>query len=34
MTEAELEAWAADFVNLFLNGCRSWQPRALGSEAG
>jgi TetR/AcrR family transcriptional regulator, mexJK operon transcriptional repressor len=26
MTEAELEVWAGDCVNLFLNGCRSWQP--------
>jgi hypothetical protein len=34
MTEAELDAWADDCVNLFLNGCRSWQPRAPGSEAG
>lgn len=28
MTEAELELWADDCVNLFLNGCRSWQPPA------
>ena len=26
MTAAELEAWAADVVNLFLNGCRGWVP--------
>ena len=24
MTEAELDTWADDCVNLFLNGCRSW----------
>jgi AcrR family transcriptional regulator len=30
MTEAELDGWADDCVNLFLNGCRSWQPRAPG----
>ena len=29
MTEPELDAWVNDCVNLFLNGCRSWQPRAL-----
>jgi hypothetical protein len=29
MTEAELDAWADDCVNLFLNGCRFWQSRAL-----
>jgi len=34
MTEANLDAWADDCVNLFLNGCRFWQPRAPGSEAG
>ena len=34
MTEAELEAWADDCVNLLLNGCRFWQPRAPGSQAG
>ena len=33
MTEAELDAWADDCVNLFLNGCRFWQPRASGSES-
>jgi TetR/AcrR family transcriptional regulator, mexJK operon transcriptional repressor len=32
MTEAELDAWADDCVNLFLNGCRFWQSRASGSE--
>ena len=26
MTEAELDAWADDCVNLFLNGCRFRQP--------
>ncbi|HEV8026219.1 MAG TPA: TetR/AcrR family transcriptional regulator C-terminal domain-containing protein, partial [Stellaceae bacterium] len=26
MTEAELDAWADDCVNLFLNGCRFWRP--------
>jgi hypothetical protein len=26
--EAELESWADDCVNLFLNGSRFWQPRA------
>jgi AcrR family transcriptional regulator len=34
MTEAELDAWADDCVNLFLNGCRSWQPPAAGPQAG
>jgi hypothetical protein len=33
MTETELDAWADDCVNLFLNGCRFWQPRASGSES-
>jgi TetR/AcrR family transcriptional regulator, mexJK operon transcriptional repressor len=28
MTEAELDTWADDCVNLFLNGCRFWQPSA------
>jgi len=28
MTEAELDTWADDCVNLFLNGCRYWQPPA------
>ena len=32
MTETELDVWADDCVNLFLNGCRFWQPRASGSE--
>ena len=31
MTESELEAWADDCVDLFLNGCRFWKPRAQGS---
>jgi TetR/AcrR family transcriptional regulator, mexJK operon transcriptional repressor len=26
MTDAELDRWADDCVNLFLNGCRHWQP--------
>jgi len=30
MTEVELDAWADDCVNLFLNGCRFWQPRRPG----
>jgi hypothetical protein len=25
MTGAELDCWADDCVNLFLNGCRYWQ---------
>jgi TetR/AcrR family transcriptional regulator, mexJK operon transcriptional repressor len=33
MTEAELESWVDDCVNLFLNGCRSWQPGAPTSQA-
>ena len=33
MNEAELNAWADDCVNLFLNGCRSWQPPAAGPRA-
>ena len=28
MTPAELEAWARDVVNLFLNGCRGWARTA------
>jgi hypothetical protein len=24
MTPAELDTWARDVVNLFLNGCRRW----------
>jgi len=28
MTEAGLGTWADDCVNLFLNGCRFWQPGA------
>jgi len=31
MTRAELDAWADDCVNLFLNGCRYWQG---GAPAG
>jgi AcrR family transcriptional regulator len=30
MTEAALDAWADDCVNLFLNGCRFWQPHRPG----
>jgi hypothetical protein len=26
MTAAELDAWATNVVNLFLNGCRGWMP--------
>ena len=33
MTEAELDAWADDCINLFLNGCRFWQPGAPRSRA-
>jgi TetR/AcrR family transcriptional regulator, mexJK operon transcriptional repressor len=32
MTEAELDVWADDCVNLFLNGCRSWRTGAPASE--
>jgi len=28
MTSAEIDAWARDVVNLFLNGCRGWQRAA------
>ena len=28
MTSAEIDGWAADVVNLFLNGCRGWQRAA------
>lgn len=31
MTESDLEAWADDCVDLFLNGCRFWKPSAPGS---
>ena len=34
MSAAEVDAWADDCVNLFLNGCRSWQPRAPGTRGG
>lgn len=34
MTDRELDDWADDCVNLFLNGCRTWTPSAPGSEAG
>ena len=34
MTAAEADAWADDCVNLFLNGCRSWQPHAPGPRGG
>ena len=33
MTKVELDAWA-DCVNLFLDGCRFWQPHVPGSQAG
>ena len=26
MTAAEVDAWARNVVNLFLNGCRGWEP--------
>jgi AcrR family transcriptional regulator len=26
MTAADVDAWARDVVNLFLNGCRGWEP--------
>jgi hypothetical protein len=29
MASAEIDAWAGDVVNLFLNGCRGWL-RAAG----
>jgi AcrR family transcriptional regulator len=28
MTSAEVDAWACDVVNLFLNGCRAWECAA------
>jgi AcrR family transcriptional regulator len=28
MSDAEVDAWARDVVNLFLNGCRGWEPAA------
>lgn len=28
MTSAEVDAWARDVVNLFLNGCRGWERAA------
>jgi TetR/AcrR family transcriptional repressor of mexJK operon len=28
MTSAEVDAWTRDVVNLFLNGCRGWEPTA------
>jgi len=34
MTAAELDTWADDCVNLFLNGCRFWQPPAARPQAG
>lgn len=27
MSSAEIDAWVGDVVNLFLNGCRGWEPR-------
>jgi AcrR family transcriptional regulator len=32
MTQAELDAWARDCVNLFLNGCRYWQAGDLAGQ--
>ena len=32
MTESDLDAWADDCVDLFLNGCRFWKPSAPGSQ--
>lgn len=29
MTASEMDAWARDVVNLFLNGCRGWERAAL-----
>ena len=29
MPPAEVDAWARDVVNLFLNGCRGWMPATL-----
>jgi TetR/AcrR family transcriptional regulator, mexJK operon transcriptional repressor len=34
MTDAELDAWADDCVNLFLNGCRFWQMSRGQSPRG
>jgi TetR/AcrR family transcriptional repressor of mexJK operon len=36
MTSAEVNAWARDVVNLFLNGCRGWErarPEGVGTAA-
>jgi AcrR family transcriptional regulator len=33
MTQSELDAWADDCVNLFLNGCRLWHASATKSGA-
>lgn len=33
MSGAELDAWADDCVNLFLNGCRTWKPGEPRSNA-
>lgn len=32
MTPAELEGWARDVVNLFLNGCRGWARAATSPQ--
>jgi hypothetical protein len=32
MTGAELDCWADDCVNLFLNGCRYWQAGDLATQ--
>jgi hypothetical protein len=34
MTEGELDAWADDCVDLFLNGCRFRKPSVPGSRRG
>ena len=33
MTSAEVDAWARDVVNLFLNGCRGWERARIDSVA-
>jgi AcrR family transcriptional regulator len=33
MTSAEVDAWARDVVNLFLNGCRGWERPAAARRA-
>jgi TetR/AcrR family transcriptional regulator, mexJK operon transcriptional repressor len=34
MTEAELDTWVNDCVNLFLNGCRFWQQNGPRADVG